>query len=275
MKVNEIITEARKRKKVVLSKKEIATLHAECSQFLSASTVPLFRGDSETSKLTKRIIRTDRRPLDSSTADTAVFNYAFEKRHKVPYIRNRVSFATTSIESADEYGISISLVFPVNGTKYVRGKGIHDLYNDKFQSSGSVSRVIDEYADSNDRTTIEVSNILWSIPSNGKVTVDQVDAMFKKHPRFLQMLIIEYRDIVSHYHIFNQWTPTLNRSSEEIMMFDVPYFYSLPTHLLPLRSSHQLFVGKDRMVMPRHNFEAALLLFTAVKNGQEVYYYED
>jgi hypothetical protein len=130
MRVTDIILtegEHSRTKVVVLSAADIAMVSAECSDYISKVTEPLVRGTKLISKIRKGKIRTNRAPLDSAVPDTAAFNYQFEKKFGIPFIRNTTSYVTSVFKVAQSYGDGVSLVFPVNGTQFSHAVGIRDL----------------------------------------------------------------------------------------------------------------------------------------------------
>lgn len=104
---------------------DFTILAKECSQFIEHD-VPLYRGMKSNIGFVGKIpIRTDRRPLHSDLLSTALLNVTLECATKVPLLRAKSAFATTSGNEANAYG-SLFYIFPRNGTSVVYNPSIPD-----------------------------------------------------------------------------------------------------------------------------------------------------
>lgn len=129
MKISDIIEN--KQQLTILPRSAIRDLWKYCGHFLKTTHTPLYRGIQRLPALLNAVaeipIRSNRRPVDSGTIDTATFNYAFEMKFGLPRIRNTSVFATSNRGVASAYG-SVMLVIPRDGSKYAFNNNVSDLF---------------------------------------------------------------------------------------------------------------------------------------------------
>lgn len=86
-------------------------------------------------------IRSDRRPLDSSSSGTAMFNNLFEHFHKVPNVRNQSVFCTTKYGDAVQY---TRMAAPADVVLLLPHKSSTIAYHPHYSDSLRVVEMCDE-----------------------------------------------------------------------------------------------------------------------------------
>lgn len=263
---------------VLLSMKQINAIHGECAIFLQNASTPLFRGVNRNSQrpgLSKVPIRTNRIPADLKGYSTAAFNYIFEMKTGIPYIRNSTAFATNRIEVARAYGSPV-LVFPINGTKYIRSNEINDIFtklnDDHFEYLEDVYFRKLKTEDEQQDFRRSVSKFHQLMDTNaGQYTKSEIDKIFGKYLPLWQIYIKSITSLIDTYTVYDEYTPELDNATEEIAMFGMPYYYTLALGLFSMRFNNPAttiyidgveFDGVNRV---------EYVVFDAVKNKHEIH----
>jgi len=283
MRSKEFIKEAKGKKIVLLNKKIINQIHSECGDFLSNAKSPLFRGfKREIKGLQKVPIRTNRVPADSSSIDTAAFNYLFELNTGVPYIRNITAFATTEAHVADQYG-RIHMIFPLNGTKYYRATGIVDVYGEFESNIGDFEDTASDYIraivksdDEEDRLIAELEDIQDNVyATKGRVNKAGLHKIFGKHIKLWKMFIKQFQPIINKFYMYDGFHPELNKANEEIGMFGVPFYYVFNIeNIIDMASDldYKIYINDKRIDTNGGDMDdMELFVLHAIKNNHEIY----
>ena len=100
-----------------------------------AMNVPMYRGANPGPTVIHKQVRQDRRPLNAASLSTVMFNYAIEEAFKIPSIRQRCTFASSSKSTASSYGEGVYCIFPPSDAMVV--------YDERVMDSGDVLDDID------------------------------------------------------------------------------------------------------------------------------------
>lgn len=241
MRAKEFITESSVVVQTIITQEMIDALHNNCSQYLnSGNDRPLFRGtrDYRDQQFVKMPIRTDRRPKDSSSMATSAFNYMFERATGIPQIRNITTYITPKLSTAMDYGDPF-LVFPMNGTKYLKGHGINDLYSDLFDT-GKIKRpreIAQEWAmaQKTDKDPLDLAQDaeykfeeFHSRSDQGRLSADEMDQFFG--PELVgawHAYVAQFEPVMDNYRVYDGYDTDLNVGNEEIMLFGAPALYGI------------------------------------------------
>lgn len=277
MKSNEFITEGPE-KIILLDKQIISTLHKQCGDFLGNAKTPLYRGfKREINGLEKIPIRTNRAPADSTGVDTAAFNYMFEINTGVKYIRNITAFATSRYYIAESYGIP-RMIFPINGTKFYRAKGIDDVYSEFEANIDDFDDVMYKYAmkmTKNDDDEDDLMNKLQDMEAqlyvgSGRVSKAEIHKIFGKHIGVWNLFMKQFKPIINKFYMYDGFHPELSKAREEIGMFGKPFYYVIDlSKIIDLNSDYQLYIGKNRVDIYGDGLEE--VIFRAIKKNEEIY----
>jgi len=285
MKSKEFLFE--EKKVSLLPLKIINTLHQYCSDFIANTKKPLYRGiNADIPLLSKRPIRKNRCPRDTSYEITAAFNYIFEAHTGYPAIRNTSAFTTMDEAQAADYG-ALHLVFPINGTHYLYNSKYSDLFaeQDIFDSLSNfeyfleskisnlerIDRILSEYE--------PIKNLIYK--KCGAITKAQIDK-FLNNSSELKKYWLKYTGFfgkfLNSYYIYDGFHPELNNSKGEIQLFGTNYFYMINQYKIiekyrktKTNSTPEIFIGKNDI--DRSDFFENLTeyVFNAIKKKQEIY----
>lgn len=78
----------------------------------AATQAMMYRGTRNIGDVVRLPVRKDRRPLDTSNLETALFNLEVEKMFGVRNIRSQVAFASANYVEAANYGSTVYSIFP-------------------------------------------------------------------------------------------------------------------------------------------------------------------
>lgn len=107
----------------------LTTLREDCGQFITASTVPLFRGTSTApTTFQKKTIRRNRNTLSNSAQSATAIDDAAEKKLGVRP-RTQTLFVTPKLQQADVYG-QVCMVFMIGDFRPIILDGSYDLYGE-------------------------------------------------------------------------------------------------------------------------------------------------
>lgn len=289
MKSNEFITEAKKKKKKkkkipIISQELIKVLHKQCGEYLGNATAPLYRGfGRELPGLAKVPIRKNRVPKDSESIDTAAFNYVFEMYTGVKHIRNITTFAAMNYMVAQSYG-RLGMIFPLNGTQYVRSTKIKDLYSEFDEKDAELEDVANEFIYKNKLNNFQEEKLLqvvWDAQdymetSRGIISKAEIHKAFGKALPLWTKFVRYFEKLVKSFYLYDGFHPELNKAKEEIAMFGKPFYYALDVEKIEdeivefvVDEDYRVYVGGEELSRTPKDMYA--LIFNAIKNGEEIY----
>lgn len=121
----------------------IEYINTHCKKYLSENpnflNTPLYRGMKESSEILIKNIRSDRKPLDSSSLYHKIFTDGF-KDAGIAATRDNSIFCTGNNADASRYG-NVYVIFPIDDFSFSYSPSISDLYNYKhyFYTQGFIN----------------------------------------------------------------------------------------------------------------------------------------
>lgn len=188
----------------------------ECSAFVPRAQ-QWFRGTRKPNGLQRVEIRQDRKPLDSSFVESALFNYLFERMHGIADIRMKTAFCTGSPTQATGYG-QLCWVFPTNECVI--------WVNPKIRDSLKIMDKLSEYA--RELPTAALDYIAEQNSHSGAV----FKALYESDIRGIKSEIDAIAQQTAEMFVgYKQYTPAEAASipnDVELMLYGAPY-YVVPT----------------------------------------------
>lgn len=92
----------------------------------AAFNAMMYRGMSNKGDIVRLPVRKDRRPLDSSNLETALFNLEIERRFGIRNVRAQVAFATSNYVEAANYGSTVYCVLPPKDAQVLYSPNVPD-----------------------------------------------------------------------------------------------------------------------------------------------------
>lgn len=293
-----LIVEAKKQKKIpIISNAVINKIHNECHGNLQEMKVPLYRGlkFKSSSPAQKVKIRTNRIPRDSLGIHTAAFNYVFEKASGEPMIRNRTTFVTSVSNIAGGYG-DVALIFPIDGTQFLRSTSVSDLYSDMFEGFDDLDDVASDYADSVYREdpdgpmpkTTKLVNAASKVENKieskeGRITADDIDKLLVGDlAKVWEEYVKPIKKTISSFYLYDGYHKEFATAKEEIQMFDAPYYYAVNIDMIEgalHKAERQLYsqgYKEAKFFVGDKEFDAFGsdlddIILDAIKNKKELY----
>ena len=198
---------------------------SHCSEFVSKTTGPLYRGTSNETIGYNDAIE-DRKPKDSKK--DKIFNnglnLGIEYLFKEPNIRTRALFCTNAQHQARSYG-KLNFIFPSDGCKFIWSDNIYDSYEDlHFDNSDDFRRAL--------FSLTQLMNLVVSVPNvDEKFLKDFIqknpDKTDKKSEQTILKMFGGLLDDEGYKMSDHPGAPVLKKAGHEILVFNAKRYYKI------------------------------------------------
>lgn len=198
---------------------ELQHMGKECSSFLQHGT-QWYRGVRNPLGIRRVEIRQDRKPLDSSAIESALFNYLFERVHGIADIRMKTAFCTSSRTQALSYG-RLCWIFPTNNSVIWANAQIRDSL-----------KIMDKLSEYARELSVDALNF---ISEHNTHSGSVFTALYNSDIKYIEHIRREIDEIAQQTQAmftgYKQYSPADVASiptNVELMLYGAPY-YVVPT----------------------------------------------